>query len=192
MSFFVGKFSNKERLLLVCGVLVGFHLLYRTFSQIAPMLGLALALFYFLFVLWSFVGRGLGTLIVLSDRSARHALTPRDFREGIFGGGSLVLGILIAIAGIALRRFEVALFGGALAGCSLPLAVMFRNSHPRGARLYPAIAAVAVGATAVLGINAVSPGLILAAITSSSLIAVAVAVASTTWLVNLSLLFETR
>lgn len=192
LSFFVASFSDKGRLCLIIGILLGYHLAYRAFAHVAPVFGLGLAVCYFLFVLWSFVGRGLGTLIILTDRSARRALSPADFREGVFGGGSLAVGVALAAAGILTRHFELALVGGMLAGCSLPLAVMFRNTHSKGRRLYPAIAALAVGATAALAAHLLFPGFMQPLPTGLAPIAVAAAVATTTWLVNFGVWFESR
>lgn len=191
-SFFVGKISNRNRLWMVLGILLAYHLLFKMFSTVAPVLGLGLALIYFLFVLWSFVGRGLGTLIILTDRSARNALKPREFREGIFGGGSLLAGVCIAVSGILSRHFDLAIAGGALAGCSLPLAVMFRNLHPKGPLLYPAIAAASVVATIVLFVELFAPTLLHPLAPALAPIVVAIVVAVTSWLVNLGIVFEAR
>ncbi|MCB1099136.1 MAG: tetratricopeptide repeat protein [Verrucomicrobiae bacterium] len=191
-SFFVARFSNGGRLMLVFGFLLGYHLLYRMFAHIAPMLGLGLALCYFLFVLWSFVGRGLGTLIVLTDRSARNALKPNELREGILGGGSLAAGFCIAVVGIASANLNLALFGGALAGCSLPLAALFRNLHPKGGLIYPAIAAIAVVGTLVLFVEVLAPEWFHPMVTALAPIVVALTIAVTSWFVNLGVWFESR
>ncbi|MDA0813532.1 MAG: tetratricopeptide repeat protein [Verrucomicrobia bacterium] len=191
-SFFVAKFSNKARLWLVLGVLLGYQLLYQVFAQVAPVIGLGLALFYFLFVLWSFVGRGLGTLIILADRSARNALNPSELREGLVGGGSLAAGFCIAMAGMISKKMDLALFGCAMAGCSMPLAAVFRNLHPKGNLIYPAIAAMAVTATVVLFVEVVAPEWFHPTVTALSPIVVAITVAVTSWFVNLGVCFESR
>ena len=191
-SFHVSKFSRKGRLWLVLGVLFGYQILFQSALTTSPILALTVALLYLSFVLWSFVGRGLGTLIVLTDRVAYNALTPAELREGIFGGGSFIAGGIVVLVAMATRQIDVGVWGLAIAASSLPLAVMFRNHHPRGARLYPAIAAFVVACVAAMLIDLLNPGLLPLVSFSGALIATAVAVAVTTWLVNFGVCFESR
>ena len=105
---------------------------------------------YAVFALWTYVGRGLGNLIVLLDRQARHALKGKEKWEGILVGGGIVVGFLLVILGIFLRQPLSLISGLCLIGLSIPLALSLGNDHPTGKYLYGVLAATAVVSAIIL------------------------------------------
>jgi tetratricopeptide (TPR) repeat protein len=190
-SFFIAKFSRTGRLWFALGVLLGYQLLFHGIFAPWPMLAVGIALIYLVLVLWSFVGPGLGTLIVLTDRIAYNALTSSELREGIIGGGAFVLGTATIATAAVLGRIDLGLCGLALAASSLPLSVIFRNSHPQGRCLYAGIAAIAIVCVGVMAADVLRPGSF-PILSSWALICAASAVAVTTWLVNLGIWFDSH
>ena len=189
-SMLIAKWNRRRTLFFVIAALLTYQLLVHSFALVSPWMGGAIACLYLLFVFWSFLGRALGTLIVLADRSARNALTAAEVREGVFGGGCFVVGLIVFGVGVLFGKVEMSVIGVALASCALPLSVMFSNRHPMRMRLYPWIASLAIGAFAFLVAAVVAPAVFPTGWIPIALVALGFCVVATTWLANLGIVFE--
>jgi hypothetical protein len=160
--------------------------------QISPALFWLVVASYVLFALWGFIGRGVGTMLVLTDPRARQALKARERWEGILVGGSAVLGLGLLLAGALLsgeRGVELALSGAILAAISVPSALCLSNDNVWGQRLYGAIACfVCLCAIVFLGGITILPGL--GVIAMQALSAGVWAAVICTWLAMFRVMYE--
>jgi tetratricopeptide (TPR) repeat protein len=137
------------------GVVIGLYVLMR-FSRAlfqgkyAPVAAIV-AVLYFIFVLWVHIARGLGNLMLLTDRFARHALTRGETREALAVGGCVVLAVLCGAIGAVLwgpigseTGLMLLIFAGAMLAAAIPFAHTFTNSSKLGRVLFGGIGAFAV------------------------------------------------
>ncbi|MBU6300302.1 MAG: hypothetical protein KGS60_02010 [Verrucomicrobia bacterium] len=142
-SFFAASLATKYRMWFFLGIYVVYRVLRVAAESVSPVLGWLVVALYLLFVLWGYVGRGIGTLLILADQRARQALNARERWEGIAVGGSVVLGLMLLSTALATRgeiaqRFALA--GAVLAGSSIPWSMSLSNGNLTGRRIYGVIA----------------------------------------------------
>lgn len=138
-SFWMQRFSSKTQIAIVIGFLVIYNFGRKLLNAIHPLAGVAIIVAYLSFVLWVWLAPGIGNLLVLLDRSARHALRRGDAWQGIFSGGGLILGaIVLGISGFV-HYPPGYLFGGALVCGAIPAALTFGNDSPQGRLVFGSI-----------------------------------------------------
>ncbi|MGB8170591.1 MAG: tetratricopeptide repeat protein [Chthoniobacteraceae bacterium] len=129
-------------------VIIGLYVLARFASRLKGGLGLAIMAVYFLFVLWVWVARPFGNLMLLFDRFARYALRREEKIEAAVVGGALCVGILALGTGMAVNN-DVGLTAGiGLIAMSFPLALTFTNGSKAGTILFGTIGAITLLGTA--------------------------------------------
>ena len=140
--FWMQQFTSKAQ----WGIIIGFLLLYhfgrRLLSAIHPMAGLAILVLYLGFVLWIWLAPGLGNLLVLFDRSARHALRNSEKWHGVVAGGGLLVGLILLAASAAVAFLPGYVIGGALVCGAVPATLTFGNGSPQGRWLFGSILAL--------------------------------------------------
>lgn len=149
-TFAMGRLQQKHQIALMVGIYVVYRMLRTWLATISPILSGGLVMLYVVFALWTYVGRGLGNLIVLLDRQARHALKRREVWEGILVGGGIVVGFLLVILGIFVRQPLSLISGLCLIGLAIPLALSLGNDHQTGKYVYGVLAATAVVSAIIL------------------------------------------
>ena len=100
-SFFMQRFSAGSRWAIVIGLFLAVKFWRPVLEVIHPSLSIALGFAYLLFVFWGWLAPGIGSFIVLTDRSARHALKFDEKREAVFVGGAFFMGIVFLVGTIA-------------------------------------------------------------------------------------------
>jgi len=128
------------------GVAVGLYILYRIAlagtRESSPTIAKFLILAWVCFALSSFLLRGFGNLIILTDRAARLALNTRDRWEGAIVGGAVATS-LIAFAFYGLRQTDARFaIGAACIGLAVPFSVYFQCDRQAGKKLYGTLAAI--------------------------------------------------
>lgn len=142
-SFFAASMAEKYRMWFFVGIFVAYKLLKAAAQSVSPVLGWMVVALYLLFVLWAYVGRGIGTLMILVDQKARQALKPRERWEGIAVGGTVVSGLLLLVGALVSSEGlspRLSLAGAALASSSIPWSLSLSNKNLFGRRMYGAIA----------------------------------------------------
>ena len=138
-SFWMAKFTQKFQWGLIIGIYVLYRFVVAAANQINPLLGLLVIVLYVSFALWTHVARGVGNLIVLTDRNGRLALRRNDTLEGIFVGGFVCAGLLLVLSVLIVGKWSLFLAGAVLASTAVPLAASFNNDDSVGRKLYAAL-----------------------------------------------------
>lgn len=125
-------------------VIIGLYVLARFASRLKGGLGLAIMAIYFLFVLWVWVARPFGNLMLLFDRFARHALRRNEKIEAAVVGGGLAAGILALACGMALNSGLALTAGIGLIAMSFPFAMTFTNASKIGSIIFGTVGAITV------------------------------------------------
>ena len=137
--FFMQRFTQGNRWLIILGIYFGFQFGKVVLAAIHPVLAIVLVVVYLLLVLWVWLARGLGNLIVMMDSSARYALTTREKLEGSFVGAAFVCGLGVGFMGYLWDSMPLLYAGGTLALGAVPSALLFTNESTKGRRLFGAV-----------------------------------------------------
>lgn len=170
-------------------VIIGLYVLARFASRLKGGFGLAIMAIYFLFVLWVWVARPFGNLMLLFDSFARHALRRNEKIEAAVVGGALCVGILALAAGMAVDSGLTLTAGIGLIAMSFPLALTFTNDSKFGSILFGTIGAVTLLGTVLCLVSALVPAL--DAIAGSIFFAGCIGSLISTWLGNIPALRKT-
>jgi Tfp pilus assembly protein PilF len=153
--FLTQRLSRTNRWVFILGVLVLAQFGSRILSDVYRPAGIAVVVLYYLFVLWVWVARGVGTLFILSDRYACRALRAGEIAEGVIVGGGVVFGVCLLVFGLV-RSAEPALLAGlTLLSAAFPLALVFTNRSQVGRWLFAALGAT-IYILGILGLLALS------------------------------------
>jgi tetratricopeptide (TPR) repeat protein len=146
-AFWMQRFTQGAQIALVIGVLVIFNFGKRLLASVSPLLSGLFVAAYLGFVFWVWLAGGIGSFLVLLDKSARHALKKGEKLEGLAVGGGLILALVIFVSGAILARTPVMILGGLIAASTIPAALTFTNEQPKGRALFGAIWAgmIAIG-----------------------------------------------
>jgi len=123
-------------------VIIGLYLAVRFTSYLGGWFGILLGLAYVVFVLWVWVARPIGNLMLLSDHFARYALRRPERIEALVVGGCLTTGILALGAGVGFGSSEAITAGIALVAVSFPFALLFTNGSRLGRYVFGTICAI--------------------------------------------------
>ena len=142
------------------GIMLGGFLVYRfAFTALKtshPGLAYTLAGLWLVLALWTFLARGIGSALMLTDRFVRMAVRPKERWEGACVGGMVLLAL--GCLGVGLWQSNLGLILAALA-CFLsavPVASAFSNDHHLGRWLDLGVAVVAAGAALLFTLAVVS------------------------------------
>jgi len=158
-SFKISQLQQKYRIGLFIGAYVVYRLAVNTLRPAYPALATAVIVLYALFVFWTYVAQGIGTLVILGDPTARMALRPREKWEGILVGGSALIGLAVILASLIFGLpGGVFNLGLGLAALSIPWSLSLGTSNRTGQYLYGSFAALAtIGVLLILAGN-IPPG----------------------------------
>jgi tetratricopeptide (TPR) repeat protein len=131
-SFMMEKLGRTGRGMVVIGLLILMQFANAAFvGRLAP-IGIALVAFYFLFVLWIWVAKGVGNLFLLFDRFARIALRADEKAEALVVGGGVLMGLALFAIGLGVKQIGVIFSGLTLIAAAFPMSLFFTNRSKRG------------------------------------------------------------
>lgn len=146
-SFRVARLQMKYRQWLFLGAYVVYRVVVSALKPVAPGLAVLVMIAYGLFVLWSYVATGIGTLFILGDSRARMALRAREKWEGILVGGGAILGLaLVLLALLPLPLPSTLLPGLGLMLMTIPWSLTLSNNNSTGRKIYGVLAVAASAA----------------------------------------------
>ena len=143
---FMLRFGRKGSGAVMLTGYVGYRFAYASLKDSHPAIAWSLAGLWLVFALWTFLARGLGSALMLTDRFVRMAIRPKERWEGACVGGMVLLALLCL--GFGLGRSDLGLVLAALA-CflsAIPVASAFSNEHHIGKWIDLAVAVVGGGA----------------------------------------------
>lgn len=131
-SFMMERLGRAGRGMLVIGLLIMMQLSNIAFvGRLAPV-GMVLVAFYCLFVLWIWVAKGVGNLLLLFDRFARLALRPDEKKEAFVVGGGVLVGLAMFVTGLLTKQISVIFVGLTLTAAAFPMSLVFTNRSKAG------------------------------------------------------------
>ena len=140
-SFAMARLSRGARWAVILGLYFGVRVAHYLPG------GFIIVALYFLFVLWVWVARPVGNVMLLFDPFARYALRPREKVEAAVVTGCLVVGLTGLVSSFALQSDVALFFGIGGIAAAFPLALTFTNASRLGRWLFGTIGAVALLAT---------------------------------------------
>ena len=187
-AFWMQRFTEKSQFLLIIGFLLIYNFGRRLLATISPLLSGLFVATYLGFVFWVWLASGIGSFLILLDKSARHALKRSEVLEGVAVGGGLILALLVFVSGALLHQAPVMICGGLIAASTIPASLTFTNEQPNGQKLFGAIwiGMLAIGVYVLIGETARGANAYKEfSHTSDTLIAIAIiAGVITTWIGN--------
>ncbi len=138
-SFFMQRFSEKNRFLIILGLIFGFKILRILFAAVNPLLVIPLAFVYYLFLFGTWISTGLANFFLLSDSSARLSLDRGEKAEGLAVGGLFFGGIITGVAGLLLSSHGTAASGGVMMVAAIPASMVFTNPSIPGRAVFGTI-----------------------------------------------------
>ncbi|MEM0896569.1 MAG: tetratricopeptide repeat protein [Verrucomicrobiota bacterium] len=135
--FWVQRFSEKSKWLLIIGIYLGFKFGSAILELIHPVLAALLTVTYILLVFGTWLAPSVGNLLIYADSSARMALKRGDRLKAIFGGAGFLVGLALIAAGFALPNLdELFTIGLALGAAAIPASMTFDNGSKAGRWLF--------------------------------------------------------
>ncbi|MDB4468037.1 tetratricopeptide repeat protein [Verrucomicrobiales bacterium] len=158
-AFFMTRLTSGQRYGLIIGLLLAVQLLKGAFRNVSPGISTGIGVVYMLFVLWTFVARSVGSLIVLGDHKARRALRFMERLDAVVVGGGVVVGLVLLLAGFVLGQSPLIALGGGCICMAVPVVMALTNEHPKGKFLYGLLGLINVIALSAMVVGLVVPGL---------------------------------
>jgi tetratricopeptide (TPR) repeat protein len=141
-SFMMERLGRAGRGMLVIGLLIMMQLSNIAFvGRLAPV-GMVLVAFYCLFVLWIWVAKGVGNLLLLFDRFARLALRPDEKKEAFVVGGGVLVGLAMFVTGLLAKQISVIFVGLTLTAAAFPMSLVFTNRSKAGRLVFSLVGAL--------------------------------------------------
>lgn len=148
-SFFMQRFTGGKQWLIILGVYLGYRFSRTYLETIHPFSAATLAILWLGIVLWVWLAPGVGSFLILLDRSARLALKSGERYQGIAVGGGLALGIAATAAGFFTGYSPALLAGVGLVASTVPASLAFANESRSGRIVFGVLTGVVYGATLV-------------------------------------------
>ena len=140
-SFMMEKLGRAGRGMVVIGLLILMQLSNIAFvGKLAPV-GMALVAFYCLFVLWIWVAKGVGNLLLLFDRFARLALRSDEKKEAFVVGGGVLVGLATFGTGLLTKQISIIFVGLTLTAAAFPMSLVFTNRSRAGRIVFSLVGA---------------------------------------------------
>jgi Flp pilus assembly protein TadD len=141
-SFMMEKLGRAGRGMVVIGLLILMQLSNIAFvGRLAPV-GMVLVTFYCLFVLWIWVAKGVGNLLLLFDRFARLALRPEEKKEAFVVGGGVLVGLTMFVGGLLMKQISIIFVGLTLTAAAFPMSLVFTNRSRAGRIVFSLVGAL--------------------------------------------------
>ena len=140
-SFFLQKFSESNRTLIIISLVIGFRLLRKLAAGIHPLLVVLVVFVYYLFVFGSWLSGGLANFFLLRDPVARMSLDRAEKLEGFAIAMLFFGGFAAAIAGYTINIVPLAAAGCALLAAAIPASMVFTNPSKKGTVVFSLVTA---------------------------------------------------
>jgi tetratricopeptide (TPR) repeat protein len=141
-SFLMDKLGRGGRTAVIIGLLVLTQIANVAFVGRFAAVGVAVVVFYFLFVLWVWAAKSIGNLFLLFDRFARLSLRSGEKREALVVGGGALAGLTLFLTGLLLKQIGVIIVGLTLVAGAFPMSLVFTNQSKIGRISFAVIGAV--------------------------------------------------
>jgi tetratricopeptide (TPR) repeat protein len=193
-AFFMQRFSEGNRFLMVLGILFGFKILRWAAEMIHPVLVGVLVVVYFVFLFGTWLASGLANFVLLRDPVARLSLDRGEKAEGL-AVGLLFFGGLVSLAtGFSLGMNPLTFGGGALMVASLPATMVFTNPSKLGQVVFglAAIGVILLGGVAVVDLLRNPDRFVMEGAAGLAISMAAIIALGTTWLAMIPALRKAR
>jgi tetratricopeptide (TPR) repeat protein len=154
-AFFMQRFSEKNQMWILIGIVIGFRLVRKTVQEINPALLPPLFVVFYLFLFGTWLSTGIANLTILRDKAARLSLDRSEKLDGLFTGGGFLIGFLAGVTGFAIGHTALTLAGAVLMLAAIPTSMFFTNASKLG-RVVFGVAAALVYVTGIPGVIAVA------------------------------------
>jgi Tfp pilus assembly protein PilF/uncharacterized membrane protein YphA (DoxX/SURF4 family) len=134
--FFMQRLSRGQRWAVILGLYFFSRFSRVMFTGDMAPIGVTVTVIYLFFVLWSFLARGVGGLLLLFDKLARHVLTLPERLDAIFVGGGVMAGVVLLATGLVTRWFPATLWGATGIIAAIPFSCTFHNDRIPGKILF--------------------------------------------------------
>lgn len=143
--FFIQQFNEKNRMLIIIGLIIGFKIARSLAASIHPLLVIPVVIVYYTFVFGTWLSNGLANFLILKDPVARMSLDRREKMEGLAVGTLFLGGLLIFVGGMATGLIPVAIAGGTMMVAAIPSTLIFTNESIVGQFVFAACALAIFG-----------------------------------------------
>lgn len=130
--FFLQRFSHRQRVFIVIGILVAVQFGGAIAKLVHPAALALLVVAYLVFAFSGYLASGLAHFLMLKDRNARMSLTRAEKLDGLCVGGGFVAGIVLLALGCTVWTTGAAMLGGALVLGAIPGSMVFDNDSRPG------------------------------------------------------------
>jgi Tfp pilus assembly protein PilF len=143
--FFIQQFNEKNRMLILIGLIIGFKIARSLAAAIHPLLVIPVVIVYYTFVFGTWLSNGLANFLILKDPVARMSLDRREKMEGLAVGTLFLGGLVIFTGGMATGLIPVAIAGGTMMVAAIPSTLIFTNESLVGQFVFAACALAILG-----------------------------------------------
>lgn len=142
-SYFMAQFGQKGAGGILLAGFVLYRLVFGMLKKNHPGWAYTLAGLWMVFALWSFLARGVGSALMLTDRFVRMAITKRERWEGVCVGALVSMALFSLVWGLWWHRMDWVLSALACFLAAVPVASAFANDHHWGRWVYTGLGVVA-------------------------------------------------
>lgn len=163
-SYFMSQFGQRGAGGIIFLGFVVYRVAFESLRTSHPVIAYSLAGVWMTFALWSFLARGIGSALMLTDRFVRMAVSRKEYWEGVCVGTAVLLAITFLTLGLWNQWPDFIYSALAFALSSVPIASAFSNDHYTGRWLYLALAVVSGSAALILAVGTILQDEVLAGI----------------------------
>lgn len=142
-TYFMAQFGQKGAGGILLAGFVLYRLVFGMLKKDHPGWAYTLAGLWMVFALWSFLARGVGSALMLTDRFVRMAITRRERWEGVCVGALVAMALFSLVWGLCWHRMDWVLSALACFIAAVPVASAFANDHHWGRWVYTGLGVVA-------------------------------------------------
>lgn len=137
-AFFMERFNQKHRVLILIGLVVGFRIVRDLAAAVHPLLVIPVVLVYYLFLFGTWLSGGIANFLILKDPVARLSLSRGEKIEGVAIGIFFFGGLLLLTGGMAAGLIPLAVAGVTLMVAAIPATMVFTNPSATGRVIFGA------------------------------------------------------
>ena len=144
-AFFLQRFSEKHRMAIFIGIIVGFRIMRAIAEAVSPKLVLPLFIIYYIFLFGTWLAPGIANFLILRDPIARLSLERNEKTEALVIALFFFGGLAALISGFLVGNLWVAIGGGTLLAAAIPSSLVFTNESRKGRAVFLASALAVLG-----------------------------------------------